>query len=155
MALKPRTPPARTPAGDEATPTVTSRERTPPVTTQPDPEDEKSDTERDLADTERDEGTNASDREEDDKDSTPASEAPRRQRATTPSAAPTSSDPKGTPKERLVEIRRELKALNSEELGARKALDAEYGARRKALRSEYDLLTRQETAALFGDEPDA
>ena len=79
----------------------------------------------------------------------------RRQRTTTPPPGSTEGEPKVSPKERLSELRRELKALNSEELAARKSLDADFGARRKALRSEYDLLTKQETAALFGDEPEA
>ena len=158
MALKPRVRPAATPSAEETPKTeVTSRERKPPV--QVAEEVDETEVENDAADTGVD-ASDAGDTEPNDVDAggeaesqTPVEGATvRRQRASTPAAAPTSTDPKGSPKERLVEIRRELKALNSEELGARKALDAEYGARRKALRSEYDLLTRQETAVLFGDE---
>lgn len=152
MALKPRVRPAATPSAEETPkPEVTSRERKPPA--QVAEEVDETEVENDASDT--------GDAEPNDVDGESESPAPveeatvRRQRASTTAAAPTSTDSKGSPKERLVEIRRELKALNSEELGARKALEAEFGARRKALRSEYDLLTRQETAVLFGDETDA
>lgn len=160
MALKPRLRPA-TPAADTATDPapVVSRERAaPPVD---EDIDEKEDVTTDSAQ-DTDEGE-----EEQDMYAKAAAEMAA-QKAATEKEAPektttqramrrtTTDAPAATsPKERLIEIRRELKALNSEELAARKALDAEFGTRRKALRAEYDLLTRQETAILFGDEPDA
>lgn len=167
MALKPRVRPdaAATPKEKE-TPAVASRERKPPVQVaeEVDEQDAKtvvdtSDDTGEVADTETGDegdanasGTPAGDADPD-VDLTPTSG--RRQRATTPPPGSTEGEPKVSPKERLSELRRELKALNSEELAARKSLDADFGARRKALRSEYDLLTKQETASLFGDEPEA
>ena len=167
MALKPRVRPdaAATPKEKE-TPPITSRERTAPVVVAEEVDEQETKKVVDTSDADEglelhtetgdegdaDSGTPAGDADPD-VDLTPTSG--RRQRTTTPPPGSTEGEPKVSPKERLSELRRELKALNSEELATRKALDAEFGARRKALRSEYDLLTKQETASLFGDEPEA
>lgn len=173
MALKPRLRPAA-PAADTATDPapVVSRERAAP------PVDEDIDEEEDVT-TDSAQDTDEGDEDQDMYQKAAAEMAAQKaapdqaeakkaleseygtdetKKTTTQRAmrrTPTDATAAASPKERLIEIRRELKALNSEELAARKALDAEFGTRRKALRSEYDLLTRQETAILFGDEPDA
>lgn len=171
MPLKPRTTTrVAAPTADETKETaITSRERVAPVANDEDEAEDIYETaarkmEQDrvaakaAAAAEADNGKPDDDDGADeagDKAPPEADAAPRTQRRRTPPPAGTTDAPATDPKARLSEIRRELKALNSEELAARKALDAEFGAKRKALRSEYDLLTRAETAVLFGDEPDA
>lgn len=161
MALKPRVRPSA-PAPEKETPPVTSRERTPPTQVaeevdedEQNPVDTTDAEDADAAANSTDDAGDGDDAGNADTDADLTPTSGRRQRTTTPPATSGDGETKVTAKERLSELRRELKALNSEELAARKALDAEFGAKRKALRAEYDLLTRQETAALFGDEPEA